>query len=276
MKKKLNPKHKTNARRFNMLLLLVLAPILLIASLLYIHNETYAISTEEITIETGFKSRFVLISDLHLGTNKNAEFLAQVVEKINRTADIDFVAVAGDWIDDDLKDNVSIQGLFAPLKEIKKPIIAVLGNHDFKLEKSSRYDELVSALESYNVQLIENKVALINDYAIYGVKDVWTYPTETLDPQISEANANLIVLTHDPDAVLNFKADVDLTLAGHTHCGQVKIPVLYKLFLPIKSKFEGGYYEAEQSKLFVSCGLGETGVPFRLWARPTVYVINTK
>jgi len=84
-------------------------------------------------------------------------------------------------------------------------------------------------------------------------------------------------VTHNPDLVDLYNKSVGLTVSGHTHCGQMRIPIIYKYVLPISSDYEKGLYDTENSKLFVSCGVGETGIPpFRLWNRPTVYLVETK
>jgi uncharacterized protein len=71
---------------------------------------------------------------------------------------------------------------------------------------------------------------------------------------------NVVVLTHNPDTVRNYSNLVaDITLAGHTHCGQVRIPRLYKYALPTlgawNERFDCGLYMLRESKLFISAGL---------------------
>ena len=68
-----------------------------------------------------------------------------------------------------------------------------------------------------------------------------------------------------------------VTFAGHTHCGQVRIPFLYKYALAsVKSGYwdNGPYDLGEKGTLVVTCGLGESGLPIRLFNRPEIMVVD--
>ena len=104
----------------------------------------------------------------------------------------------------------------------------------------------------------------------------------------------LVVVAHNPDSVRSYNFDSTkevLTVTGHTHCGQIRIPYLYKLALPVEdSYFDKGWYDIDsqtknysgnESKiktlghsLFITCGTGEVGMPIRLFNPPMVDVIE--
>jgi predicted MPP superfamily phosphohydrolase len=71
-----------------------------------------------------------LIADLHLGQNKKQEFLSDIVNKINQIKNIDAVLIAGDFMMEPNKAEIS--AIYKPLSEIKYPVYAVLGNHDIE------------------------------------------------------------------------------------------------------------------------------------------------
>ncbi len=94
------------------------------------------------------------------------------------------------------------------------------------------------------------------------------------------------MLTHNPDTVTDFTADFYLkekwvTLTGHTHCGQIRIPVLYKYAIPTEGEwYSGGYYDlgsgsnGSMNKLYITCGVGEVGLPLRLFNPPAVDILE--
>jgi uncharacterized protein len=68
---------------------------------------------------------------------------------------------------------------------------------------------------------------------------------------------NVVVITHNPDTTrLYTNAIADVTLAGHTHCGQIRIPFLYKYLIPVKGradeKYDCGYYKTDETQLFIT------------------------
>jgi predicted MPP superfamily phosphohydrolase len=258
--------------------LLSLLVVLILAFLWLWFSETRNIQIHEDIINTGFTSKFVLISDLHLGLFKNQEYLTEVVNKINAQNNIEFVVIAGDFIYNDLpvKDQKYYDDLFEPIKDIKYPVVVTFGNHDNGSSDPDITDMLTITLEKYGARVIEDKEISIDGLNIVGLYDYWEKPEgyKFLDTVNTPIN---IVVTHNPDIVDLYDKPVGLTLSGHTHCGQVRVPLLNLSFpMPINSGYQNGLYNSSNGKVFVTCGLSETGFfPFRLWNRPTIDVIET-
>lgn len=84
-----------------------------------------------------------------------------------------------------------------------------------------------------------------------------------------------IALMHNPDTVLTMNKDesYDLMLAGHTHNGQIAIPWLERLWLPITGPYVGGWYKTQHGPLFVTNGIGEAGLPIRYKSLSTIDVL---
>ena len=251
-------------------------PILL--SLLFIYArfiEPKLIFVHHYKIETGFQAKIALISDIHLGIYNDASLLERTVAKIN-TLDIDALLIAGDFTYEPQLDD--LETLFSSLSEVNVPIYAVLGNHDREVPGPKIRDELERVLSSLGVNVIDNRVAKLGEVTIVGLGSRWARDDDvTLLDDYSEPES-LIVLTHNPDTALDFTEDhyPDLTLTGHTHGGQVRLPYLYKKVIPVEGTvlWDQGLYTYQGHKVFVSSGLGEIGLPFRFLIPPTIDVLE--
>ncbi len=224
-------------------------------------------------ITTGFTGKVVLISDTHLGIYKNQRFLKRVVKVINEQ-NPDYVLIAGDFTYEPKPEDLIT--LFAPLSDINAPVYAVLGNHDTQHPGPNIRNELTSALKSHNVILLNNETVVLKDFTLLGLGDNWTKEDDiTLLNSFTEAD-NVVVLTHNPDTTLNYtnNNNADVTLAGHTHCGQIRIPWLYKKVIPTEGSFDKGFSQELHTKLYITCGTGEDGLPMRLFNPPVVDVLE--
>lgn len=256
----------------------IILSIFLLASAVFVWArfiETQIILTKQTHIQMNFEKKIVLISDIHLGVYKKTDFLKQVVTKINEI-DPDMVLIAGDFIyfpEDESKEG--LKQLFEPLTNINAPIFAVLGNHDAKENKFHLVnEELKEALAELNVVLIENEAIDFGDFTLLGLGSHWRDEdnTELLDNY--KTDDTVIVLAHNPDTTLKYtNNNADLTLAGHTHAGQIRIPFLYKIAIPTEGDFDVGLSQEKNTLLYTSSGLGETGLPLRLFNPPTINVL---
>ncbi len=226
------------------------------------------------SIDTGFKAKVALISDLHIGAYNSTKFLEKIVEKVNNIENVDFVVIAGDITYYPIGD---LDTLLWPLKNLQKPTYAVLGNHDSQAPGPDIEDELKEALERNNVIFLKNEDIYLEDLDIHilGFGDLLAKEVNIKKLKDFKDEDNLVVIAHTPDTVYSYKyTEPDLTLSGHTHGGQIRIPLIYKYFIPTKHDFDEGYYETEKGKVYVSSGLGMTGLPFRLGIPPVIDIIE--
>ena len=88
----------------------------------------------------------------------------------------------------------------------------------------------------------------------------------------------LYVLSHDPDMFPEVPPWVALTLAGHTHGGQVAIPLLRRPMLPSQfgERYARGHIQEDGKHMVVSSGVGTSGLPIRLFAPPEVLVLTLR
>jgi hypothetical protein len=91
-------------------------------------------------------------------------------------------------------------------------------------------------------------------------------------------DAPVIVLTHWPDPFIDVPGDVALTLAGHTHCGQVNLPIFGRLVHAsrMSERWACGLYDEGGRKLFVTGGVGVSILPVRFRAPPEIVVVTLR
>lgn len=96
----------------------------------------------------------------------------------------------------------------------------------------------------------------------------------------SQTNDYSIVLSHRPEFFKDFvKAKANLVLTGHTHGGQVRFPILGNVYSPHQGlfpKYSDGLYEEDYTKMIISRGLGNSGLPFRLNNPAELIIIKLK
>ncbi|MDD4607385.1 MAG: metallophosphoesterase [Patescibacteria group bacterium] len=271
--------------------------LLLILSLLFIYArfiERNLIFVKTTEINVGFSAKLVIISDMHLGVYKDVNFLERVVSKINEIENIDAVLIPGDFT---YYPPENLDKLFTPLKNIKVPIYAVLGNHDSEKPGPPIQKKLQQVLEDNGVMFLHNTDSIIKNknIKIIGLGDRWANEDDISIIDNFSKDDNLIILTHNPDTTLRYGNSIpDLTIAGHTHGGQIRIPFVYKDVIPCIYNFDQGLYdlipqhvtvqsteniiftENNYGKVFVTAGIGEIGLPMRLGIPPTIEILELK
>ncbi|MEA2046883.1 MAG: metallophosphoesterase [Campylobacterota bacterium] len=252
--------------------------ILIFLSILFIYArfvEPKLLFVNHYKIQTGFKAKYALIADIHLGIYNNESILERTVEKIN-AEDIDAVLIAGDLTYEPQFDDMKT--LFASLSKIKVPIYAVLGNHDCEKPGPQIRDELEQVLTELGVKVITNRPIELNGITILGLGSHWARDDEVSLLDTYTKKDNVVVLTHNPDTTLNYlsKHFPDLTLTGHTHGGQVRIPYIYKKVIPVRGDvlWDQGLYQYKNGQVFVASGIGEIGLPLRFLIPPTIDVLE--
>lgn len=247
-------------------------------SLLFIYArfiEPQLLFVNHTKIETGFKAKYALIADIHLGIYNDESILERTVAKIN-SEDVDAVLIAGDFTYEPQFDDMKI--LFASLSKINVPMYAVLGNHDCERPGPVIRDALEEVLTNLGVHVITNKAVELKGVTIVGLGSLWAKDNDMrlLDTYTKEDN--LVVLTHNPDTTLDYMPNhhPDLTLAGHTHGGQVRIPYLYHKVIPVRGDvlWDQGLYTYKDAKVFVTSGIGEIGLPLRFLIPPVIDILE--
>jgi hypothetical protein len=95
-------------------------------------------------------------------------------------------------------------------------------------------------------------------------------------------NAPVMLMSHAPDYVDDLLTHpggqaVDLVLSGHTHGGQIRLPFLGPMVLPLMGrKYVDGLFRFGRTQLYVNRGLGTVGVPFRFACPPEITLITLR
>lgn len=235
--------------------------------------EPRRVVVKEQTIDIGVPLRIAFIADLHIGIFDRAPRVQQIVDELNRL-DVDLVAVGGDWTDEA---QAPLIELLAPIARCRHRVIAVLGNHDEGMPGIRVVEELKAALTQLGVENIEGKIVEVKQVRIAGIGDRFAKKDKL--PDFNPSSPPHLVLGHNPDSIDQLQnTPIQLLLAGHTHGGQINLPILtdYILRRFTDGKYKQGLYSRGEKKVFVTAGLGTVGLPLRLFQPPVIDVINLR
>jgi predicted MPP superfamily phosphohydrolase len=220
--------------------------------------------------------RIVQLTDIHVGNFMKQAKLEWYVRAVNELCP-DLVALTGDFIGSSAHFIPACAAALGKLKA-RDGVFACLGNHDHWVGAQ----RVTEALQAAGVEVLRNEARRLSVKGtilnVAGVDDPWRGHTDfDRALSMSDPDAPTIMLCHQPDlfpAVV--QRDIDLTLAGHYHGGQVKLRFLGLEISPahLVSEFVEGLYVHGRSQLYVSRGIGITGPPVRLNARPEITLLH--
>ncbi len=227
--------------------------------------------------------RIAVLSDLHVGSPWNGLAKLEAIVALTRSANPDLVLLAGDYVIQGVRG-----GRFTPpeetavaLRQLSAPlgVWAVLGNHDWWLDAP----RVRAALESNGIPVLEDAATRIHreacDFWLVGISDYWEgkHDVEGALAQVTD-EAPVLAFTHNPDVFPDVPARVNLTIAGHTHGGQVYIPFIGRPVVPSRygERYAIGHIVEDGRHLFVSSGLGTSIVPIRFLVPPEVSVLTVR
>jgi hypothetical protein len=231
-----------------------------------------------------------VIADLHAGgPNMGRERVAQVVDGANALGS-DLVVVLGDFFATHrfVTEKVPHAIWAAELARLKAPlgVHAILGNHDWWHD----VDGVRNALAKVRIPLMENDAVLLGEagsrFWLAGLGDQLALVrghgqfegVDDLPGTLKRVTTNdpVILLVHEPDIFTKVPGSVALTLAGHTHGGQIVLPFLPPLWAPSEygARFAYGHIVERGRHMIVSGGLGCSKVPLRLGVPPEILRID--
>jgi hypothetical protein len=227
-----------------------------------------------------------VIADLHAGgPNMGLARVGQVVDAANALGS-DLTVVLGDYFATHkfITEHVPHAAWAAELARLKAPlgVYAIFGNHDWWFD----IDGTRAALAKVRIPVLENNAVLLGRpgrrFWLAGLGDQLAYqlgPNEfrgvdDLPATLAHVRSDdpVILLAHEPDIFTNVPDRVALTLAGHTHGGQIKFPMLPPLWVPSQygARFAYGHIVERDRHMIVSGGLGTSFVPLRLGVPPEI------
>jgi predicted MPP superfamily phosphohydrolase len=223
-----------------------------------------------------------------------------VVETTN-AQNPDLVVILGDFVSQTgTREPIRSRPLRMPMREVadnlagleaRLGVYAVLGNHDGWYGDQ----EIAAELNRLGYRVLQNEIAFIQQngatFRLLGLKDhlkldSWISFDNTVRSVVNSypKEGQIVVLEHSPDIlyILNYwkhlNPDLKLMLAGHTHGGQVWLPILGAPFVPssVGQRYTRGHIEEEGIDMFVTSGIGTSILPFRFMVPPEVAIVTLR
>ncbi len=237
---------------------------------------TYTLQSDKITQNM----RIVSVSDLHVGNGTDAQRISEVMTAVAQQ-NPDVIVFLGDFYDnynahkaDDAEQIIA--ALTVPeLTDVPK--YAIFGNHDYGGGAKQAYRQVLeqagfTILINQSVQLGGNITLSGSDDMIFGRPDIEDLPQQ---------DSYNILLAHEPDIFASTEG-FDLQLSGHTHGGQIKLPIISNLsslnsyLLPPGGRMyvRGLYERPDGASLIVNSGVGMSVLKLRFFVPPEINVID--
>jgi predicted MPP superfamily phosphohydrolase len=231
-----------------------------------------------------------VIADLHAGgPNMGVGQIRNVVDAAQAER-ADLIVLLGDFFATHrfVTERVPHPVWAAELGRLSAPlgVYAILGNHDwwFDIEGTRR------ALGTVNIPILQNDALLLGEpgrrFWLAGLGDTIAYRlgrgrfagVDDLPGTLARVTTDdpVILLVHEPDIFTRVPERVSLTLAGHTHGGQIRVPFVWPRFVPSRygARFAYGHIVETDRHMIVSGGLGTSAVPMRLGVPPEILRIE--
>jgi hypothetical protein len=228
--------------------------------------------------------RLLHLSDFHATTFGSLRLIERAID-VGLAEQPDLICVTGDFITWRLHHVERYRALLARLPAAA-PTFAVLGNHDGGSWSGGRFgyrdpEAVLALLRESGVVCLRDEARLVaiagRPLRIIGLSDYYAglKPDAAIFARNEHGGAPAVVLAHNPDA----KADVadfewDLLLAGHTHGGYLRLPLLGAPWAPVKDKRRlSGLHRWRERRLYISQGVGSFHTP-RLNTTPQVTLLR--
>ena len=267
--------------------LLALFFLLLAAAVIWViwSNMTvqlHCISVQSDRLPAAFDgAKIAQISDLH-----NASFGQdnQTLLELLRQTNPDIIAITGDLIDSRRTD-VEVAARFVEQAVRIAPVYYVTGNHESRIPQV--YAQLKERMQAAGVQILFDRALYWERggerVQLIGLDDpsFATSPGSTTEQKLStlqDKSCYQILLSHRPELFDSYaSAGIDLSLTGHAHGGQFRIPLVGGIFAPSQGffpKYDAGLYWQGGCAMVVSRGIGQSVIPVRLNNRPEIVLVE--
>ena len=245
--------------------------------------------------------RIMQLSDIHAGS------FAGIAHRFQKAVDLaneqkpDIIVMTGDIVNNYAEELIPFIPIFSQLSAADGKF-AVLGNHDYggyfkwksPIDSVTNHKNIKSNIELMGFVFLDNEAIVIkrNEYdsiALIGVENWGVLKRFPKRADVQKAMENVrdipfkVLITHDPSLwtrdIKNLK-DVTVTLAGHTHGGQMGVKIGKKrmgpaILLP-RFRYWAGLYKYGEQYLYINRGLGVIGFPARIGMPPEITVITLR
>jgi uncharacterized protein len=222
--------------------------------------------------------RIVQLTDIHHSVYIPIETVQDVVRTANRLHP-DLLALTGDFV------TLSPSYIWPVARALGKlrarfGVFAVLGNHDFQVDAN----EVTRALHAQHIRVLRNTHHALRSRGstvwLAGVDDLW-WNADDFDAALASIPAReaKILLCHNPIGIRQaVEHGVDLVLSGHTHGGQVRLPLVGSVRGRSKlgERFVEGWNRLDGTQIYVSRGIGQSVVPLRVNCPPEITCLTLR
>jgi predicted MPP superfamily phosphohydrolase len=222
--------------------------------------------------------RIAHLTDIHHSLFTPLEDVQRAVHLANLLRP-DLIALTGDYV------TLSPSYIWPAARALGKlrarlGVFAVLGNHDFQVDA----DEITHALRTQHIRVLRNAHFALRAHSatlwLVGVDDLW-WGADDLPAALRAVPARdpKILLCHNPIGIREAaKHGIDLVLSGHTHGGQVRLPVVGSVYGRSKlgARFVEGWNRVDGTQIYVSRGIGKVLVPVRLGCPPEIACLRLR
>ena len=235
----------------------------------WVSSDRFAVNNERIWLdalpEVFSGLRIVQISDIHHGLFLPEQWLAEAVQQTNRLR-ADIVVLTGDFVTYS-RANIEPAAEILSRLRARYGVLAVLGNHDFRVGA----DAVTSALRRKHIEVLRNQHVTLqfggSSLYVAGVDDYGYGADVRRAVRGIPRDSATVLLAHNPRIIhLASRHGVSLVLSGHTHGGQVNLPLLGTVYgrSPERLRYKIGWDRLGPTQIYVSRGIGTIVLPWRL------------
>lgn len=223
--------------------------------------------------------RVLLISDIHVaGPDMPPSRLRRLVRQFNALRP-DLILIGGDLVSEKRVAThiYSPAEIVAPLGDLRARLgtVVTLGNHDHWFDPA----RLTAELRRHGITVLANQAVRRGPLIVGGVDDDFSGHDDvaaTFAAMDSLPAMPRVLVTHSPDIVPDLPAPVTVVFAGHTHCGQIALPLVGAISYVSRygNRFACGAINDAGQRVFVGAGLGTSILPLRFGAPPDAWLVT--
>ena len=222
-----------------------------------------------------------LFADVHVhGPDMPPERVGQIVRQVD-ALNPDIIVAGGDFVgNSSIGRSYSVAASIAPLRHLhaRLGVYAVLGNNDYRAGTAA----VRHALHEAGLTVLEDRAVRAGPVALGGLDGRihhgpdWDLFRKKTYAALDRTPGVQVLVAHRPDEFIYVPPSVKLVLAGHTHCGQIVLPLVGALATgsDYGSRFLCGAVREGSKLLIVTAGVGTSHVPLRFGTSPDIWLIT--
>ena len=223
--------------------------------------------------------RIAVISDIHVGARFIDDDKLRLIVSRTNALQPNLIVILGDYMTARGRDTHPPERFALILKDLNAPlgVYSVLGNHDWWFDGN----RVRQALEANGIRVLDDQSTELSlqsgSFWLVGLSDLWTRP-QRIEQTIAQIphGRPIIAITHNPDIFPNVPSRVQLLLAGHTHGGQVRFPLVGTVVQASDygERYVRGHVFEQNHHLFVTTGVGTSIMPVRFSVPPEIVMLT--